>query len=407
MAGALLFLAQRDGDQRYASVWYPAEGEVRVTTPLNAPRTEFAAVALRDGRAMVIGGTNDVDQSYSSTYIFDAAGGGSWTKTGLLHQARSAPCAAVLRDGRVLVAGGYFRVKPDWGSIALPAVLAIARPGGSDAGPSPLHDIAPPFVGAAMATAELFDPATGTWSKTGAMRYARAGCQAATLADGRVLVVGSSGGWDGVGIGERAYDTAEIYDPKTGRFSLAGQLPEVSRSTSRALHDAGTSGGEGGSLVALKNGGAVLIGVGYYWKHQGEATRSFRYSPARNAWVEIGQTWAVYFDDPGSTPTVVTRGVRNLAGAAAALLPDGRVLVAGGLSAPTRTDDQAYDSVPVAAVLAYNPANGRWSRLASMPRARAGGSAVVQADGSVVIAGGGGDNEGTELRSFVRYTPAR
>ena len=405
--GRILFLAQRDGDQRYASVWSPVKGDVRVTTPLNAPRTEFVAVPLRDGRAMVIGGTNDVDQSYSSTYIFDAAGGGSWTKTGLLHQARSAPCAAVLRDGRVLVAGGYFHVKPDWGSIALPATLAIARPGGSDAGPPPLNDVAPPFIGAAMATAELFDPTTGTWSKTGAMRYARARCQAVSLADGRVLVVGSGGAWDGVGIDERALDTAEIYDPKTGRFSPAGQLPELSRSTSRALHDAGTTGGEGGSLVALENGGAVLIGVGYYWKHQGEATRSFRYSPARNAWVEIGQTWAVYFDDPGRKPTVVTRGVRNLAGAAAALLPDGRVLVAGGLSAPTATDNYAYDSLPVAAVLAYNPANGRWSRLPSMPRARAGGSAVVQADGSVVIAGGSGDDEGTALRSFVRYTPPR
>ena len=45
-----------------------------------------------------------------------------------------------------------------------------------------------------MATAELFDPTTGSWSQTGPMTYARIGAAAVTLADGRVLVFGSHGG---------------------------------------------------------------------------------------------------------------------------------------------------------------------------------------------------------------------
>jgi hypothetical protein len=382
--GHVLFLAQRDDGRPYASAWDPSARKVRATAALDTPRSEYVALPLGDGRAIVVGGTNDRNQSYSSTWIYDAAGGGSWTKTGLLHQARSAPCAAVLMDGGVLVAGGYFRVKPNYGAVGAPIALAVARTGGFDAGPVPLNDVSPPFIGAAMATAELFDPATGTWSTTGAMRYARAGCQAATLADGRVLVVGSGGAWDGVGIDERAIDTAEIYDPKTGRFSSAGQLPETY--------------GEGGSLVALKDGGAVLIGHTEWWKHEGETTRSFRYNTARNTWVQIGKTYIVR-GDPGEGATEVSRGVRDLAGAAAALLPDGRVLVAGGGSAPTRTDDAAFGwkTIPVRAVLAYDPKTNRWQNLPSMPQARRGDVVITMADGSVIVA----------ADSFLRFTPAR
>ena len=132
----------------------------------------------------------------------------------------------MLRDGRALVAGGYFRVKPDWGSVGSPITLAVARPGSAPPSSPTLDDVAPPFVGAAMATAELFDPTTGTWSKTGSMRWARAGCRAVTLRNGRVLVFGAATGWESITMSERAFDTAELYDPETGRWSPAGRLPD-------------------------------------------------------------------------------------------------------------------------------------------------------------------------------------
>ena len=59
-----------------------------------------------------------------------------------------------------------------------------------------------------------------------------------------------------------------------------------------------------------------MIGVDYYWKHQGDLTRSFRYDAAHNSWSEIGETWA-FIGEP--TPvTLVTEGVQNLAGSVAA-----------------------------------------------------------------------------------------
>ena len=65
------------------------------------------------------------------------------------------------------------------------------------------------------------------------MRFARAGAVATTLSDGRVLVVGPGAGENdgrfGVTMDARGFDTAEVYDPATGRFSPAGSLPPIDR----------------------------------------------------------------------------------------------------------------------------------------------------------------------------------
>ena len=97
----------------------------------------------------------------------------------------------------MLVAGGYY-LSGETGRIdtGSETVLAAYRstpasvpmpPGAILADTDPGR---PPI--AALATAELYDPVTDTWSATGPMRYARYGAEAVTLADGRVLVVGSS-----------------------------------------------------------------------------------------------------------------------------------------------------------------------------------------------------------------------
>jgi hypothetical protein len=388
----------------YAAVWDPSTGRTREVAPLGKEREEYVAVALNDGRALVTGGTNDLSQSYSSTYLFDEAGDGTWTRSGLLHQARSAPCAAVLPDGRVLVAGGYFHVKPDWGAVESDARLAIAVPGRASSGPPVVADVEPPFAGAALATAELFDPGTGTWSQTGAMRFARSGCQAVTLRDGRVLVVGSVGTEGAVTVDGRAFASAEIYDPATGRFSLAGSLPSVDAGTYPRLHEEEDSAqiGSVGSLAAI-DGGAVLIARTSWWKHYGDMTRSFRFDAATRTWTEIGKTFGILgYTDQAASSRFLTKGVRNLAGAQVATLPDGRVLVAGGRSAISSTSETSH---VVSSVLSFDPTSDRWADLVSMPSVRQGGAVVVMADGTIVIAGG--ENDDTWTPSIVRFTPGR
>ncbi len=126
-------------DSVKTELWDPAAGAWHTTESLNKPRDGFVAVPLADGRALVTGGTNQAEQSYSSTYIYDPRPGHeTWTKAGLLGTARTDAAAAVLPDGRVLVVGGFFHLKPSFGDGGAPgAVLAAYRPGSAVGAGSP------------------------------------------------------------------------------------------------------------------------------------------------------------------------------------------------------------------------------------------------------------------------------
>ena len=101
----------------------------------------------------------------------------TFTATGTMAVGRLYPATALLPDGRVLVAGGN----------------------GSAVAEQPL------------ASAEIFDPKTGTWSTTGSMAAARDGLVAASLRDGRVLIAGGA-----------RDNSAELFDPKAGTFGPTG-----------------------------------------------------------------------------------------------------------------------------------------------------------------------------------------
>jgi hypothetical protein len=146
-------------------------------------RAHHTATLLRDGRVLVAGGSSvgfiipeGVEPHLlASAELYDP-GSGSWTPTGSMIEVRNGHTATLLPDGRVLVAGGY--------SV-----------GG---------------VGGPVASAELYDPSTGSWTPTGSMMRARAGHTATLLPDGRVLVAGGSGGDSGT------VASAELYDPGSG-----------------------------------------------------------------------------------------------------------------------------------------------------------------------------------------------
>jgi hypothetical protein len=280
---------------------------------------------------------------------------GSFAPTGSMTSVRNGPAAAPLSDGRVLVAGGRTNTSflqtadlydPAGGSFSATGTMAALR---FSSVAAPLTDglalVAGGFSGATyLQSAELYDPATGNFSPTGPMGVPRIAAAAAPLPDGRVLVVG---GFYNDGGGDHYQNSAEIYDPGT-----AGWSPTGSMSVPRFA-----------PAVAPLPDGKVLVAGGYYYDGANHYLDTAEiYDPAAGS-----------FSPTGALP-------EKLEAAAASPLPDGRVLVAGGITSDGVTVEQS-------AVL-YDPSTGTFSPGASMTSKRYAAAAAPLPDGRVLVAGG-------------------
>jgi hypothetical protein len=376
-----------------AGAWVdPRVGNLRFTSTnvgtvdlLGNPGWTFAVVALRDGRLLVAGGDDGSTHSIANALLYDPATD-AWSTIAPLDQPRSHASAVLLPDGRILVVGGFV-FEPGWDMGRAPGV-ALARAAGQSAthgrgdGILPLDVAVPPF-GPALATAELFDPASGTWSPTGPMRFARTGPAITVLDDGRVLVAGADG--EPTKIDARAFTTAEVYDPGTGRFASAGTLPGFDRATIARLGvelpDETPEAGSPGTLVALADGGAVLVAREVSWKHEGEVVWSARVAPDLGQWRLFGAPFAVrQFWDSDSTGLQVTGTSRR--DAVVVSLGDGSVLVVGG------SGNAEYGLSPTASVGRYDPVSDSWSSATDLPALLEDPLGVRLADATILVVGG-------------------
>ena len=196
----------------------------------------------------------------------------------------------------------------------------------------------------------------------------------------------------------RVFDTAEVYDPATGRFSLVGSLPPIDRAAIAAagfeIPTRSPDWASEGTLVALPDGGAFLVGRIDEWKHEGWVTRAFRFDARSGHWHQVGRASAGFYDGDGTLGR--TPGL-DLAGAFAAALPDGRVLVAGGI-----TSDATGEWAASRVARLYDPVTNTWSRLPSLPEERQGGLTVALADGSVLLIDG---SQTSGAATAVRFVP--
>lgn len=246
-------------DGRYlagAELYDSRTGKFTPTGPLTEPRMDHVAVLLDDGKVLLVGGVGTGWTFLASAELYDPATG-TFTRTGDMTVARESHAVAKLQDGRVLITGGH-RGRHS-------AVI--------------IYD-----------SAELYDPATGTFSLTGHMTMPRHKHDAVLLSDGRVLITGGSDERDDQG----AYASAEIYDPLTGAFSMAGHMPTV-----RYKHI--------GTSLLLENGNVLIAGG---------ARNAVIYDPRPNAFSLV----------PGDLGTATLSRLF----ATATLLPDGAVLITGG-----------------------------------------------------------------------------
>ena len=377
------------------TAWDPIE-------PLNKLRSKFGATLLQDGRVLVAGGLNNQDQSYSSAYTFDPQRpADGWTKVGLLGSARTAPSMAVLPDGRVLVAGGYFHTGEEAGTGIADRHYASGRATPpwettpTRRGPR-LDDVDVPPYGYALATAELFDPRTGEWTATGSLNFARAGAPAVTLADGRVLVVGSRENvrYDLPG---KAHGSAEIFDPATGTFALAAALPAPDEQELLDLgvdmRDTYLDLGHPGQPVALPDGGALLVGRSHWAKHHADVLESFRLDPTSQSWRSSGTPCAAvgYNDEAGARRTEPP----CLIGGFVAPLDGDRVLSAGVGSWSEWPGESRTAAI-------YDPNVDRWLEQPSLPfEYEGGGGAIGLADGTALVVGSARDGNAMVALRFI------
>lgn len=231
---------------------------------------------------------------------------------------RSWHTATLLQDGRVLVAGGFNTDN--------------------------------------IKTAELYDPATETWTPTGDLNVARYWHTATLLPDGSVLIAKGSNDGDLAS----TLSSAERYDPTSGTWKL---LDDPNQYAS-VLHTA-----------TLMADGKVLFTGGYPGNEgQGDPTTlalSELFDPVAGTWEMVGN-----LDE-----------ARN--GHTATLLPDGNLLVAGGYDWNIRFYDYKLPLYVGRAEL-YDPATGTWTAGASLVAARYGHTATLLQDGSVLVVGGDG-----------------
>jgi hypothetical protein len=192
------------GPDASAELYDPATGVFTLTGSMGTSRAYHTATLLKNGKVLVTGGEN-VDQILSSAEIYDPASG-TFTPTGSMTTFREQHTATLLPNGSVLITGGNF-------NTAYPSTT--------------------------LATAELYNPATGTFALTGMMTHERVAQTATLLSNSKVLV---AGGFDNSLLPTA---TAELYDPMSETFTTVGNM-----TTPRASH----------TSTALPNGDAFLIG---------------------------------------------------------------------------------------------------------------------------------------------------
>jgi N-acetylneuraminic acid mutarotase len=266
-------------------------------------RGNQAATLLRDGRVLVTGGIDGpTGRSVPTTELYDPATN-TWSAAASMAGRRYDHTATLLGDGRVLIAGG-----------TRSTVI--------------------------LDSTEIYDPTSNTWSPGPSLPSPRTGHAATLLPDGRLLVVGGNGTSDPLA-------TADLYDPLVNRWSSTNPM-----STARSTL----------SSILLKDGRVLAIG----------GVPVVSGPPIAELFNPQLETWS-----PAGSSTEPT----FYYGAATTILKDGRVFICGGANQTLNGDGLVVGYV-------YDPTADRWVTTTPMVQGRVSHTASLLPDGRVLVAGG-------------------
>jgi len=335
-SGGVLVAGGRSATASLASaeLYSPLTERFTLTGSMREPRWSHTATLLPTGKVLVAGGfgtfgPGNAQPVLTSAELYDPATG-AWTSTPPMQTRRALHSAALLGNGKVLVAGGRSCDSPP------PAACDFNF---------------------RTNTAELYDPATNSWSPTGSLVAPRHTTSAVVLENGRVLIPAGFSAPDT----HDTSNTADLYNPVTGTWSLTGNL-NVSRARQGAmrLHD-----------------GTVLVGPGSRTTRCGPPVCNNGGPPFSAVIVETSEIF-----DPATLSWQFTAGKPLLPGRfnfQQAVLPNGKALMAGGFGGPAG-GEAAQRSAEL-----YNPATGTWESAGNMTRVHGTSSSLANTHDAIVL----------------------
>ncbi len=323
--GTQTFTATVTGSSNTAVTWSIQEGAAGGSISAAGAYTAPGVVANGSSTFHIVATSQaDPTKTANATVTVTAPALTAWTVLPSMSTPRYAHTATVLQDGRVLIAGGA--------GTGLDAL--------------------------STASAEIYNPATGTFTPTGSMTTVRAFHTAVLLPNGKVLI--SGGGINGYAPGTKK--SQELYDPTTGTFTATGDMV-----SSRSSH----------SSVLLPNGKVL---------HAGSAgTSAELYDPA------TGQCTA--------TPAMSQARWREWT--FAVLLTSGKVLVVGGTEVSGIANPTHIAEV-------YDPVANTFTNSGALQANRALFQAQALPDGKAVVLNGSVyvGNSGTGSKTAEVWDPA-